>query len=123
MAVSRVSEQRHKLPEGKRFEKGRSGNPGGRPKMPEELKELARGHTVLAIQTLARICRSKSATASAQVAAAEVLLSRAWGKPAQAVELTGKDGGAVEISDTSPVEIARRLAYLLGAGLRAQETA
>ena len=34
------------------FKKGRSGNPGGRPKMAEEIRELARAACPKAIQTL-----------------------------------------------------------------------
>ena len=37
---------------GKPFQKGRSGNPGGRPKVVAEVKELARKHTGKAIETL-----------------------------------------------------------------------
>ncbi|MGB6440326.1 MAG: DUF5681 domain-containing protein [Methyloceanibacter sp.] len=37
---------------GKPFKKGQSGNPGGRPKIVAEVKELARAHTGEAIQTL-----------------------------------------------------------------------
>lgn len=40
-----------------------------------------------------------------------------------AQEITGKDGGPVAIEDTSPVESARRIAFVLGKALRAQETA
>jgi len=40
-------------------------------------------------------------------------------------EMTGKDGGAIAVADATPVEIARRIAFALGQGLRAaeQETA
>ena len=37
------------------FEKGQSGNPGGRPKVVAEIKELARAHTGEAIKTLVSI--------------------------------------------------------------------
>jgi len=37
---------------GKPFKKGQSGNPGGRPKIVGEVKELARTHTAEAIETL-----------------------------------------------------------------------
>lgn len=39
------------------------------------------------------------------------------------MQLTGKDGGPVAVTDTSPVESARRIAFVLGKALRAQETA
>jgi Family of unknown function (DUF5681) len=40
---------------GKPFQKGRSGNPGGRPKVVAEVKELARQHTGKAIETSYRL--------------------------------------------------------------------
>ncbi len=64
-----------------RFEKGRSGNPGGRPKGDGEIRDLARQHTLTALQALVEIA-SNGENESARVAAANALLDRAWGKPA-----------------------------------------
>jgi hypothetical protein len=64
-----------------RFEKGRSGNPGGRRKGDGEIRELARRHTATALATLAEIC-ANGENESARVAAANALLDRGWGKPA-----------------------------------------
>jgi hypothetical protein len=72
---------------GRPFPKGVSGNPSGQPKGVREVREAAREHTALAMQTLAEACRSKRAPWSARVAAAEALLSRGWGKPSQPVEI------------------------------------
>jgi len=74
---------------GKPFQKGQSGNPRGRPRVPEEVREMARAHTEEAIKALARVLRSKRSPASAVVAAANALLDRAWGKPQQRVVASG----------------------------------
>lgn len=71
---------------GKPFQPGVSGNPGGRPKVLEEIKSLAREHSETAINTLAAIAGDPKANASARVAAANVLLDRGYGKPLQTVE-------------------------------------
>ena len=71
-----------------RFEKGRSGNPGGRPKGHGDLREIARQHTEAALQTLVDIA-ANGENESARVAAANAILDRGWGKPA--VPLAGPD--------------------------------
>lgn len=54
-----------------------------------EIRSLARSHSRTAIAVLARIMRSKDATAAARVSAANALLDRGWGKSTQ--PLTGGD--------------------------------
>jgi hypothetical protein len=79
--------------EGRKFQKGQSGNPGGRPKDVGDIRELAKQYTAEAIERLVHWMRSDKPTAS--VPAANALLDRGWGKAAQA--LTGDDGGPVKI--------------------------
>lgn len=70
------------------FKPGQSGNPGGRPKEVAEVRELAKQHTEKAINTLERIMNDQRAPPSAQVAAAESLLNRGWGRAPQYIETT-----------------------------------
>lgn len=70
------------------FEKGKSGNPGGRPRENNEVKALARQHTKTAIERLSYWLMSDNPKAS--VAAAIALLDRGFGKPTQAIELDGE---------------------------------
>jgi hypothetical protein len=59
--------------------------------LPTDLKSLARSYTETAIQTLGGIAASSESDA-ARVAACGMLLDRGWGRPAQQIEHTGKDG-------------------------------
>ena len=67
---------------------GSSPNPGGRPKIIEDIRDLAREHTETAINALVHIAESGKQE-SARVAAASALLDRGWGKPTQ--PLSGDD--------------------------------
>ena len=78
-----------------KFEKGQSGNPGGRPKENDEVKEAARQHTVEAIEKLAQWMRSDNPKAS--VSACTALLDRAYGKPAQAVDHSLPPGTHIQV--------------------------
>jgi hypothetical protein len=69
---------------GRPFEPGQSGNPGGRPRVIGELRDLARAHAPEAVRELARLAiHAKGETA--RIAAIGELLDRGFGKPAQFV--------------------------------------
>ena len=67
--------------------KGQSGNPGGRPRILEAVRDIARESTTLAIETLRTIAADTDAPHAARVSAATALLDRAWGKPLQGVAM------------------------------------
>jgi hypothetical protein len=64
---------------------GKSGNPGGRPAVLEEVRDLARRETAASIKRLAQIRDDAGQPAQARVSACAHLLDRAWGKPQQAI--------------------------------------
>jgi hypothetical protein len=70
------------------FAAGCSGNAGGRPKLAESVRDLARRHTETAISTLVTIAEQGEHEA-ARVSAATALLDRGWGRPTQ--PLSGDD--------------------------------
>lgn len=45
------------------------------------------------------------------------IYDRLDGKPAQAMQVTGADGGPIEVNDMSKLETARRIAFLLHRGV------
>ncbi|MBK9617261.1 MAG: hypothetical protein IPO35_17850 [Uliginosibacterium sp.] len=96
------------------FVKGKSGNPSGPPKIPVEVKRLAKAYTEDAIKTLADVMNNVEAPPGARVTAAEKLLDRAWGKSEATVNVN--DNRAPR--DLSTAEI---LAALAAAGVAGQE--
>jgi hypothetical protein len=73
---------------GRPFQKGVSGNPGGRPKVLGDVQELAREQSPQAINTLAKIMNDEKTPPAARVAAANALLDRGYGKPTQPISKT-----------------------------------
>jgi hypothetical protein len=74
------------------FEKGQSGNPGGRArvKLPDgrTLTDLAREYTEEAVEALVEVMRDKMAPAAARVAASDKILNRGWGQAPQTIAVT-----------------------------------
>jgi hypothetical protein len=81
------------MPRGRPFPPGVSGNPEGRRvERPEwrQVRELAAQYGPEAIQRLVQLMRK--GPAPVQLAAAQALLDRAYGKPMQPLEHSGPDG-------------------------------
>jgi hypothetical protein len=80
--------QKRKAPKSA-FKPGKSGNPGGRPKLPPEIVELralCRQHTREAVESIIRVMNSKKAAPGARVTAASEILDRGWGRATATVE-------------------------------------
>jgi hypothetical protein len=106
------------------FVKGRSGNPGGRPKNPPEfapntddpdgadrrtvgnLVVEARKYSGLAVDTLVELTKNTH-TDSTRFAAATALLDRGYGRPAQSLDLhLSADAITKRLSDMTDAELA-----------------
>lgn len=96
------------------WKKGQSGNPGGRPKGLADLQALARGYTAEALKVLAAALKDKSH--QLRVIAANSLLDRGYGKPAQTLTVHRSP-----LDDVDPATLAA-LADALGVGDGQPET-
>jgi len=67
------------------FVKGKSGNPGGRPKVVGEVQAFAREYSEEAISALRDIMRDKKAPPAARCVAANSILDRGYGRPSQTI--------------------------------------
>jgi len=68
-------------------------------KTPTDIRSLARSHTETAINVLVGIMNQSEAPQAARVSAANSILDRGWGKPAQPVDGDG-EGGPVHLTFT-----------------------
>ena len=71
------------------FQPGQSGNPGGRPKVDGEIRELAQKHGPDALRRIIALMNSNSERIA--LMAAPAVLDRAYGKPVQGVQLAAAD--------------------------------
>jgi hypothetical protein len=101
-ALAANSEKTGKKPRGpgKKFAKGVSGNPSGRPaRTPEEMDLIAacKERTSAALAVIESIMMEGENERN-RLSAAQAIIERAHGKPVQPTELSGKNGGALEIT-------------------------
>ena len=66
------------------FKKGESGNPGGPPKLPAEMREMFQTKAPEAFEVLTRHLQSSDPRIA--ITAASAILDRAYGKPAQPID-------------------------------------
>ena len=84
------------MPKGTPFQKGRSGNPGGRPKIAADVRALAQSHAPAAIEELARLMLQAERDET-RLKAIELLLDRGYGRPVQAVEAAPAEQEVVNV--------------------------
>ena len=92
-----------------RFQKGESGNPGGRPKFPAEMREMFQTKAPEAFEVL---CKHLHATdPRVSVSAATQILDRAYGRPVQSIDVR-EDGPTVRYIAEMPVKAATTQEWL-----------
>jgi hypothetical protein len=105
------------------FVKGRSGNPGGRPrKAIGDLSAEARKYAGLAIDTIVKICAEAKADRD-RLAAARELLDRGFGRSVQALDLVMMGRKLTELSKDELIALDALFASaaVVGAELPAEE--
>lgn len=103
-----------------RFKKGQSGNPGGRKRVDPELQAAFLADCEKARKVLVCIMGDKKAKDENRIKAAIAILDRGMGKPRQAIELAGPDGGPIPTEprrEPDPSFVEAVVAELRGAGL------
>lgn len=81
------------------FQKGTSGNPSGRPKDYPGFREAMRDMGEKAVAVLQEIL--DHGEEAQRLHAAKFVVEMGWGKAAQAVQLTGSEGGPVQVESST----------------------
>lgn len=71
---------------GKPFEKGKSGNPNGRPKMDDETKSILKAAAPDAARLMVKMMNDPNIQPKLRMQAAEVVMDRVYGKATQPIE-------------------------------------
>jgi hypothetical protein len=89
-----------------KFQKGQSGNPHGRPKMPDELKEAMRRLSDKAVKVLEAAMDGDDPRAA--ILAANTVLDRGYGKATQPIVAEGVDMGAAHLAALAALSTERK---------------
>jgi hypothetical protein len=95
------------MPRGRPFLAGLSGNPGGRPKVIAELRDLARAHTPELMAELIRLALHADSE-SVRLGAIQAALDRGWGKAITPIQVSpgtpGSDALAVVTGELPAID-------------------
>lgn len=83
------------------WKKGQSGNPGGRPRIVAEVREYAQQRSKEAIDKLWDLATDVEQPGATRVSALKEILDRGLGRPVQATEISGPNGGPIETKDVN----------------------
>lgn len=107
-----IAEISKKQPRGKPFQKGKSGNPGGRPKRTEEERQLieaCRAKTPEALAVVADLM-DNSTNDRVRLAAAQYIIDRGYGKaPERIALLDAREQGPLPGAELSPMEAYQQI--------------
>ena len=91
------AENSNRTARGRPFQKGQSGNPAGRPKMPEDVKSKIRCACPEAVDYLIELMSNPKEKTAYRLDAAKTLLDRGYGKPVQMQDVQLEMSGAVDL--------------------------
>lgn len=87
---------------GHKWQKGVSGNPAGRPRMPDDLKKSCRRLAVLGMKELEAMITGRSKDGTPRITAdadrlraIKLMMEYGWGKPVQPVGGESEEGGII----------------------------
>lgn len=87
------------------FKEGNSANPGGRPKKSNPAAMAAKQYALKAIEYQASVMNDPGEKTENRLKASEYIVTRAWGKPVEAIELSGDEENPIRQKIT--VELVR----------------
>lgn len=90
------------------FKKGQSGNPSGRPKIPDDIKAMLKGATPDACRLLCETINNPNEKTELRVKCAEIVLDRVYGKPQQSVDLQADIDATANVSMIEGMSLAKR---------------
>lgn len=97
MAGNSEKTEKKQKGKGNPFKPGQSGNPNGRPKIPQEFKDLAKTKSLDALHRVIEIMENPDSDKKDVLRASEMIMDRAWGKATQPID--------AEMSGAIPVKI------------------